>query len=324
MFCGGVCGVLSAVCCVVSGCAASRPLMAVNVPLADLRAQPHTTAEPGAHDPLEESQLLYGERVRILKTQDGWAAVEAVEQPEFTHANRWQGYPGWVPASVLAPWEELREPTIVVTTQWASTVDDPFTKTASPWRFPLGTRLRAIDMGGQWWKVELVTGTTVWMAHESARALAELAALAPMEKRRMIVRNAELFLGEPYYWGGRSPKADRSTTQVTGIDCSGLVNLAYRAAGLSIPRDAHEQFLRARRINAPQPGDLMFLSERANPRHIVHVMLYAGNGEVIEGPGTGQAVRRIALTQRLGQSLDWLAPGTVVDEQTVSYGSYLP
>jgi len=94
--------------------------------------------------------------------------------------------------------------------------------------------------------------------------------------------------------------------------------------GLDIPRDAHEQFLRAKRINALQPADLIFLSERSNPKRIVHVMLYAGNGELIEGPGTGEAVRRIAITSRLGQPLDWLAPGSVVDGQTVYFGTYLP
>jgi cell wall-associated NlpC family hydrolase len=102
------------------------------------------------------------------------------------------------------------------------------------------------------------------------------------------------------------------------------VNLAFRAAGIDIPRDAHEQFLRARRINALQPADFIFLSERSNPDRIVHVMLYAGDGEVIEGPGTGQPVRRIAITKRLGQPLDWLAPGSVVEEQTVFFGTYVP
>ena len=53
-------------------------------------------------------------------------------------------------------------------------------------------------------------------------------------------------------------------------------------------------------------------------------MLYAGGGEIIEGPGTGTVVRRITLAQRFGQSLDWLAPGAVVDDQTVFFGTYLP
>ena len=77
-----------------AGCAAPAQLMAVNAPLADLRAAPGTVAHPGMHDPLEETQLLYGERVRVLKVEGEWAQVEAVQQPEYTHQRNWSGYPG--------------------------------------------------------------------------------------------------------------------------------------------------------------------------------------------------------------------------------------
>jgi cell wall-associated NlpC family hydrolase len=108
------------------------------------------------------------------------------------------------------------------------------------------------------------------------------------------------------------------------VDCSGLVNLAYRTAGVAIPRDAHEQFLRAAPVAVPRPADLVFLSERNNPSRIVHVMLYVGDGDVIEGPGTGQAVRRIALTKRLGRGDGRVEPGTLVEGQAVTFGSFLP
>jgi cell wall-associated NlpC family hydrolase len=299
----------------LSGCAASRSWMSLNVPLSDLRTHPHTTAQAGTHDPYEETQLLYGERVRVIKRHEGWARVEAIEQPEFTHARRWQGYPGWVPASVLVPWNQLMDPTIVITAKWAQAWHDPHLMRPSTWRFALGTRLRATEFAEQRWKAELLDGNTVWLRFQDARSFEDVAALSPLAQRRLIIRSAGLLVGDPYYWGGRSP---------TGVDCSGLVNLAYRSAGVAIPRDAHEQFLRAQPISALQPADLVFLSERANPKRIVHVMLYAGEGEVIEGPGAGLAVRRIALAQRLGQPMDQLLPGVVVEEQTVFFGSYLP
>lgn len=308
----------------VAGCATPKTLMVVAVPLADLRAQPHTTAQSNAHDPLQETQVLYGERVRARTVEDGWVFIEADEQPEYTHARRWQGYPGWVPATALLPWDTLSTPTIVVTETWAPAWTDPYLAIPSVWQFPLGTRLQATDMGGHLWKVELLDGTTVWMPHRYAQSLEALQQLPTLDKRRMIVRHAEQLLGNPYYWGGRSPKAKWSTELVTGVDCSGLVNLAYRAAGIDIPRDAHEQFLRATRVNAVQPADLIFLSERNNPQRIIHAMLYAGDGEVIEGPGTGLVIRRISLTERLGRALDWLESGGMLDEQTVFFGSYLP
>ena len=61
-----------------------------------------------------------------------------------------------------------------------------------------------------------------------------------------------------------------------------------------------------------------------NPSKIVHVMLYAGDGEVIEGPGTGLSVRRLALAERLGRPLGELSPGMTIEDQTISFGSYLP
>jgi len=312
----------------VTGCASSRSWMTVNVPLTDLRAKPQTTAQAGVHDPDEETQLLYGERVRVLARQKGWARIEAVEQPEFTHARRWQGYPGWIASSVLVPSDLQWEPTIVIAAKWATTWHDAHLTRPAPWRFPLGTRLRATDYAGQRWKAELHDGGAVWLRFQEARSFEELAALSPSERRQAIIRNAALFVGDPYYWGGRSPAGGLtpkgSGPAVTGIDCSGLVNLAYRGAGVDIPRDAHEQFLRAKPVNALQPADLVFLSERSDPKRIVHVMLYAGEDEIIEGPGTGKTVHRIALAQRLGRPLDELSPGAVLDEQTVFFGSYLP
>ena len=308
----------------VAGCATSNPPMRVVVPIADLRTQPHTVAQPAIHDPLEETQLLYGERVRVLSEKDGWSKIEAIEQPEFSHANRWQGYPGWVPSSALAPDTDEPAPNIVVTDAWAAAWTNAYATTPSLRRFPMGARLYATDMAQQLWRIDLADGEDVWISHNCARKLDALHALSPIDRRRMIIRNAEQLLGDPYYWGGRSPRAHPPSETVTGVDCSGLVNLTYRTAGVDIPRDAHEQWLRARRIHTPQPADLIFLSERNNPRHIVHVMLYAGDGAVIEGPATGTVVRRINFAERLGRSLDQVPSGTLIDGQTVSYGSYLP
>ena len=304
-----------------AGCATHRPLMAVNVPLADLRAQPRTVARPGIHDPLEETQLLYDERVRVLKMEDGWAQVEAVQQPEYTHGNAWGGYPGWVPADILVPAEPLPIPNIVVTEKWALSWEDPHTQRPSPWRFPMGAYLRAVDMGGQLWKVELLSGMRAWLPFSSARPLDEVRVLPPLEKRRLILHSAQHFIGDPYYWGGRSPVTPEYTS---GVDCSGLVNLAYRTVGMDLPRDAHEQWLRAMPIATPRPADLIFLSEQNNPKRIVHVMLYEGDNQILEGPGTGSTVHRTSSQERLGRPMDDITPGTVVNGQSVFFGTYLP
>ena len=43
---------------------------------------------------------------------------------------------------------------------------------------------------------------------------------------------ARAFLGSPYEWGGMT---------AAGIDCSGLVHMAYRASGRIVPRDSWQQ-----------------------------------------------------------------------------------
>jgi cell wall-associated NlpC family hydrolase len=295
----------------------------VGVPVAHLRAQPHTSPQPGTHDELQETQLLYGERVQVMKEETGWAKVRAVEQAEYTHNKRWEGYPGWVEASVLRKLDDWYVQNIVVTDKWADAWNDAYRKQPAEWKFPFGTRLRGIDMGGVIWRVELLDGSTVWLAAQSAQPIEYVSAMDPAKRRQLALQYASLFIGDPYYWGGRSPASNTHETAL-GVDCSALTNLVMRAVGVDIPRDAHEQYMRSTPITSLRPADLIFLSEAGKPDAVVHVMLYAGNGEIIEAPGTGLLVRKLPLTERLKQPAESLAPGAVVDGQTVYFGSYLP
>jgi cell wall-associated NlpC family hydrolase len=295
----------------------------VTVPVEHLRATPGTQPRAGVHDPEQETQLLYGERARLLKTQDAWAYVEAVEQPEFTHASRWQGYPGWLPLVSLQPSPSAPPPTAVVTTKWATVWTDR-TATRAGLRLPMGSRLSVLSTDGSLWPVRLLSGASGWTSSGDVKLLRELRRLPVADRRQEVLRAAYAFLGDPYFWGGRSPYSPSPAAAVNGVDCSGLVNLSYRAAGLEIPRDAHEQSLRARRVATLQPADLIFLSDPDQPQRISHVMLYLGDGWLIEGPGTGLAVRRIEVVKRLGLSIEQLRPGVQVDRRTVHFGSYFP
>lgn len=306
-----------------AGCAAARrPAYVVTASVADLRAQPGSAAASTAHDPLEESQLLYGEQVRVLETRDGWVRVEALEQPEYSHQRRWQGYPGWIALEQLAPIQRRAAPNAVVTAKSAAVWRDP-DGASEIMRLPIGTRIAVTNTEGRRWPVVMLDGAIGWIAAADAEPLAALAARSPAQRRAAVIAAAGTFIGDGYYWGGRSPDG-LPGARVTGVDCSGLVNLAYRAAGVAIPRDAHEQFLRARRIDTPQPADLVFLSADDNPAKIVHVMLYAGDGWLIEAPGTGALVRRIDASQRLGRPIEQVHPRDVIGHQSVFFGAYVP
>ena len=91
---------------------------------------------------------------------------------------------------------------------------------------------------------------------------------------------AETQLGVPYVWGGESPGA--------GFDCSGLVQWAWRQAGVSLPRTSGAQFAASTPVSIAdlEPGDLLFYG----PSGSDHVAMYVGGGMMIEAPETGEVV----------------------------------
>jgi peptidoglycan DL-endopeptidase CwlO len=100
-----------------------------------------------------------------------------------------------------------------------------------------------------------------------------------------VISYAEAQIGKPYLWGGTGPDA---------FDCSGLVMMAYRAAGIYIPRTSQEQWLWGPRIPASrvEPGDLVFFAGGdGTPTAPGHVGLVIGNGQMIEAYATGFPIR---------------------------------
>ena len=92
-------------------------------------------------------------------------------------------------------------------------------------------------------------------------------------------------IGVPYVWGG--------TTPGVALDCSGLVLVSYRAAGVSLPRTTFEQATYGVSVALAdlRPADLLFFRGGDPVHDLGHVGLYAGNGLMVDAPHTGATVR---------------------------------
>ena len=93
-------------------------------------------------------------------------------------------------------------------------------------------------------------------------------------------------LGKPYVWGAEGDNF---------YDCSGLMQRAYKEAGVQLPRTSREQWYAGARVLDPghlQPGDLVFGAKvLSDPSTIYHVGMYIGTGNMIVAPYTGAVVR---------------------------------
>lgn len=111
-----------------------------------------------------------------------------------------------------------------------------------------------------------------------------------------VVALAESQIGKPYAWD--TPLSVRTKNPKT-FDCSGLSEWCYWHAGVrpGLPHNAAAQYLatKHRALSKAQPGDLVFLAAGRVGSIAHHVMIYAGDGQVIEAPDYGIPVRKRAL-----------------------------
>jgi cell wall-associated NlpC family hydrolase len=119
------------------------------------------------------------------------------------------------------------------------------------------------------------------------RLAAKLAAAPPIASRsgQVATRFALGQIGTPYRWGAESP--------AVGFDCSGLVQSAWAAAGVELPRVAQDQFDAGPLVplGTPlQPGDLVFFGPSGGG--VTHVgIVLNGSGLMVDAPHAGATVR---------------------------------
>ena len=175
------------------------------------------------------SQLLPGESFAVLENSGDWAWGYSVHDH----------YVGYVRSEALAGGASF---THIVTARAALAFAEPSSRAPVRAELPMGSRIAGVAEGEF-----LLTDS----------GFVPLQLLRPnQEASEDPVLPAERLVGTPYLWGGRG---------IGGVDCSGLVQLAFGLAGIALPRDSDQQAAEGADIpGALRRGDLLFF-----PDHVV-------------------------------------------------------
>ncbi|MEV5384554.1 NlpC/P60 family protein [Streptomyces sp. NPDC052721] len=176
------------------------------------------------------------------------------------------------PAPVLpdrsAGAQQMAQPAMTSTVQWQQQGAEPV--------------LSAAPMAGA-----LPAGITAPVTDTGSFSL-PLPASAPVESPRALraakaIAFARAQLGKPCVWGATGPDS---------YDCSSLTQAAWKAAGVTLPRAAHEQALAGTPLTTAglEPGDLVLFFEDDR-----HVGLYVGDGNMVHAPGPGSSIREESI-----------------------------
>lgn len=248
----------------------------IRVPVADLRTCPEELPKSYDHNPIRASQLLFNERVEILERKEDWVKISALQQLYFSPENRWCPYTGWVSSLEIIAVPNIPLPNAVVCVPQLTLFPEKIT-------LSYGTFLTLDGMGNV-------------LLPNQRKATCDPRSIRPIPQtfdRSLLVKEARQFLDAPYLWGGcAAPLND----VISSVDCSGLIHLIYRAQGIQIPRDAHDQFLYGKETFDPKPGDAVYLAknERVN-----HVILKIEEDLWMESPETGKQVRLLRWNEEI-------------------------
>ena len=193
------------------------------------------------------TQLIFGDFVELLEVDRQWRKVKVIED----------GYEGWLDHKMITKagedkflneWRYLQEKLLKVAVKKDGVSFTQNLYYGSRWPVNYSSRV----------------GDKLTLSIEGLYVEAESGAFGEQEvlTGKNMISVAEQYDGVPYLWGGKS---------FTGIDCSGYVQVVLQRFGVTMPRDAYQQFEYGISIGIEEvaAGDLAYFANDAGK--VTHV-----------------------------------------------------
>ena len=244
-----------------------KPWALVAISVACMRGEPRNGAEL-------VSQAIMGTPVKVLERKSGMSLVQTPDN-----------YIAYVTDSSLqfltqVEFDDWRKSVrVVVTANLSAVYEAPEENIdAAVSDLLLGNILECSGSEGDFMRVSLPDGREGYVKKTDVDDFSEWS--EQEFDMDIIERSARRMMGTPYLWGGMSAKM---------ADCSGLVKTAYFSNGIILQRDASQQALTGKKINADnwraeaEPGDLIFIGTKSG--RVTHVGIYLDDGKYIHSSG---------------------------------------